>query len=150
MKAPYPIIVDLSQKQVAVVGGGRVARRKIKKLNEIGVKPTVISPQLVDGIDPQKIKWIDDTYQRQYVAEMDLIIACTDNPELNDRIRSEASHFQLVNNVSDKNHSDFYNLATIQTNQLLISVSTLGQSPKKAKEVRSQIEQWLKEQQKGD
>lgn len=150
MKAPYPMIVDLSQKQVAVVGGGRVARRKIKKLNETGVKPTVISPQLVDGIDPQKIKWIHDTYKRQYVAEMDLIIACTDNPELNDQIRSEASHFQLVNNVSDKNHSDFYNLATIQTKQLLISVSTLGQSPKKAKEVRSQIEQWLKEQQKGD
>lgn len=150
MKAPYPIIVDLSQKQVAVVGGGRVARREIKKLNETGVRPTVISPQLVEGIDPQKIKWIDDTYKRQYVAQMDLIIACTDNPELNDQIRSEASHFQLVNNVSDKNHSDFYNLATIQTNQLLISVSTLGQSPKKAKEVRKQIEQWLKEQQKGD
>ncbi|WP_438361104.1 precorrin-2 dehydrogenase/sirohydrochlorin ferrochelatase family protein [Limosilactobacillus kribbianus] len=143
MKAPYPIILNLTEKRVAVIGGGKVARRKIKKLIGAGVKPTVISPVLTEGIDQTKIDWIQDTYQRKYVEEMDMIIACTDDRAVNDQVKAEATHFQLVNNTSDKNNSDFYNLATLNADDMFISVSTLGKSPSAAKKFKNEIKDWI-------
>lgn len=143
MKAPYPLILDLSNKKVAVIGGGHVAARKIKKLVAIGVKPTVISPELNDSIDVKKINWIKDIYRRKYVADMNLIITCTDKPEVNIQVKAEAAPFQLVNNTGDKNNSDFYNLASFHWNKVLINISTLGQSPATAKKVKGELQAWL-------
>lgn len=121
-----------------------MAHRKIKKLVAAGIKPTVISPALAQNIDPNQVHWIRDVYHRSYVAEMDLIIACTDDSEVNDQVKAEASHFQLVNNTSDKNNSDFYNLATLRADDMFISVSTMGKSPSAAKQMKNQIKEWLK------
>lgn len=143
MKSPYPIILNLADKNVAVVGGGKVARRKIKKLVAAGVKPTVISPVLAPNIDLAKINWIQDVYQRKYVEQMDIIIVCTDNKEVNDQVKAEATHFQLVNNTSDKNNSDFYNLATLSSDDMFISVSTMGKSPSAAKRMKNEIKEWV-------
>lgn len=143
MKAPYPIILDLSNKKVAVIGGGHVAARKIKKLVAAGIKPTVISPELSDGIDTDKVNWIKDIYRRKYVEDMNLIITCTDKPEVNTQVKAEAAPLQLVNNTGDKNNSDFYNLASVHANGVLISVSTLGQSPSTAKKVKGELAAWF-------
>ncbi|QLL70949.1 bifunctional precorrin-2 dehydrogenase/sirohydrochlorin ferrochelatase [Lactobacillus sp. 3B(2020)] len=144
MKQPYPIIIDLTHKKIAVVGGGKVAARKISKLLAAGSKPVVISPKLNPAIDPTKVEWIKGPYQRDRVAEMDIIIACTDNPIVNEQIKKEASHFQLVNNTSDKRHSDFYNLATIMVDDILLGISTMGKSPSLAKQVKNELSDWLK------
>lgn len=141
---PYPIILNLTAKKIAVVGGGKVARRKIKKLNEAGVVPTVISPVLNDRIARDQVEWIEDVYHRDYVKDMDIIIACTDDAAVNERVKREATHFQLVNNTSNKGDSDFYNLATLRSDDLLISVSTLGKSPSAAKKVKNELKNWFK------
>lgn len=143
MKSPYPIILNLSTKKVAVIGGGNVARRKLKKLIAAGVTPTVISPQLAAGIDQAKVHWIKDVYRRQYVEEMDVIVACTNDAAVNDQVKAEATHFQLVNNTSDKNNSDFYNLATLSSDDMFISVSTVGKSPAVAKKMKNEIKDWI-------
>lgn len=143
MKSPYPIILNLADKNVAVIGGGKVAHRKIKKLVAAGVKPTVISPVIAKNINLDKVEWIDDVYHRKYVEDMDIIIACTDNKAVNDQVKAEATHFQLVNNTSDKNNSDFYNLATLSSDDLFISVSTMGKSPSVAKRMKNEIKEWV-------
>ena len=143
MQSPYPIILNLTDKNVAVVGGGKVAYRKINKLLAAGIRPTVISPLLSPEIQPTQINWIPDKYQRQYVENMDIIITCTDDRAVNDQVKKEATHFQLVNNTSDKTNSDFYNLATIKTNDMFISVSTMGKSPSAAKKMKNEIKEWI-------
>lgn len=143
MEAPYPIILNLAKKKVAVIGGGKVAHRKIKKLLLAGVVPTVISPELVANIDQAKINWIQDIYRRKYVEEMDIIIACTNDAQVNDRVKAEATHFQLVNNTSDKTNSDFYNLATLSSDNMFISISTMGKSPSVAKKMKNEIKEWV-------
>lgn len=143
MKSPYPIILNLAAKKVAVVGGGKVARRKLKKLLAAGVTPTVISPVLAPGIDRSKIEWVQDTYRRQYVTDMDIIIACTNDGAVNEQVKAEATHFQLVNNTSDKTNSDFYNLATLSSDDMFISVSTMGKSPSVAKKMKNEIKEWV-------
>lgn len=145
MESPYPIILNLANKNVAVVGGGHVARRKIKKLLAAGVRPTVIAPVLTSQIPVERIEWINDRYKRKYVQEMDIIIACTDDQAVNAQVKAEASHFQLVNNTSDKHNSDFYNLATVKADDMFISVSTMGKSPALAKRVKGEIKDWLQD-----
>ncbi|WP_279384085.1 precorrin-2 dehydrogenase/sirohydrochlorin ferrochelatase family protein [Lentilactobacillus kisonensis] len=77
---------------------------------------------------------------------MDLIFACTDDFEVNQRVKREAKPFQLVNNTSNKHHSDFYNVAQINTDNFMITVSTNGVSPSAAKQLKAKMLTWLKTQ----
>lgn len=146
MNNPYPIILDLANKKIAVVGGGKIAARKINILLAIKVSPTVISPKLANSIPLEQIHWIQDYYQRKYVMTMDLIIACTNNLQVNRQIVQEATARQLVNDTSEKNYSNFYNMATITQNDLLIGLSTIGKSPAKVKKIKKMLEKWLDQQ----
>lgn len=146
MNNPYPIILDLANKKIAVVGGGKIAARKINSLLAIKVSPTVISPKLANSIPLEQIHWIQDYYQRKYVMTMDLIIACTNNLQVNRQIVQEATVRQLVNDTSEKNYSNFYNMATITQNDLLIGLSTIGKSPAKVKKIKKMLEKWLDQQ----
>ena len=47
---PYPVMMVLNGRQVIVVGGGRVAARKIMSLLESGARVTVISPKLENDL----------------------------------------------------------------------------------------------------
>ena len=46
----YPILIDIQQFSVLVIGGGRIATRKVCGLIEAGVKPTVIAPNFSDTL----------------------------------------------------------------------------------------------------
>lgn len=146
MNNPYPIILDLANKKIAVVGGGKIAARKINSLLAIKVSPTVISPKLANSIPLEQIHWIQDYYQRKYVMTMDLIIACTNNLQVNRQIVQEATVRQLVNDTSEKNYSNFYNMATIMQDDLLIGLSTVGKSPAEVKKIKKMLEKWLNQQ----
>lgn len=146
MNNPYPIILDLANKKIAVVGGGKIAARKINSLLAIKVSPTVISPKLANSIPLEQIHWIQDYYQRKYVTTMDLIIACTNNLQVNRQIVQEATVRQLVNDTSEKNYSNFYNMATIMQDDLLIGLSTVGKSPAEVKKIKKMLEKWLNQQ----
>ncbi len=146
MNNPYPIILDLANKKIAVVGGGKIAARKINSLLAIKVSPTVISPKLANSIPLEQIHWIQDYYQRKYVMTMDLIIACTNSLQVNRQIVQEATAQQLVNDTSEKRFSNFYNMATIMQDDLLIGLSTVGKSPAEVKKIKKMLEKCLNQQ----
>lgn len=146
MNNPYPIILDLANKKIAVVGGGKIAARKINSLLAIKVSPTVISPKLANSIPLEQIHWIQDYYQRKYVMTMDLIIACTNSLQVNRQIVQEATAQQLVNDTSEKRFSNFYNMATIMQDDLLIGLSTVGKSPAEVKKIKKMLKKWLNQQ----
>ncbi len=140
---PYPINIDLTRKRVAVIGGGKVAARKVTGLLDAKANVFVISPTLCDAIDPAKITWIKKEYATGDISEMDIIIACTDNRRVNRQVAKDATHFQLVNDASNKKQSDFFNVARVESKDLLVTVSTKGKSPMKAKQIKQEIRQWL-------
>ncbi|MCH4164734.1 MAG: bifunctional precorrin-2 dehydrogenase/sirohydrochlorin ferrochelatase [Lentilactobacillus diolivorans] len=146
MDNPYPVNLDLTKKAVAVIGGGKVAARKIKALVNAKAHVTVISPVLDPKIDQTTITWIRKAYAAGDIRDMDVIIACTNNPAVNQQVTDDASHFQWVNNTSDKTQSDFYNVAQIETDQLLLTISTKGHSPATAKHIKKELLTWLKSQ----
>ncbi|GHP14270.1 siroheme synthase [Lentilactobacillus fungorum] len=143
MQKPYPILLDLSAKKVGVVGGGKVAARKIKGLLAAGADVTVVSPFLNDQIDADAVHWIQARYAKKYIRQMNLVFACTDDLAVNQQVKAEAAQFQLVNNTSNKHDSDFYNVAKIDTEHFMITISTNGVSPSAAKELKAEMVTWL-------
>ena len=46
----YPIQLNLKGKQVIIIGGGKVAQRKLAGLLDTGAKITIVSPEITDTI----------------------------------------------------------------------------------------------------
>jgi precorrin-2 dehydrogenase/sirohydrochlorin ferrochelatase len=142
----YPItLVNLKEARCVVVGGGRVAARKIAALREAGARPVVISPALCESLQHQaesgEIQAIERAYRPGDLAGARLVIAATDDPVTNEAIWREAESLAcLVNVVDDPAHCNFYVPATVRRGALTISISTGGNSPTLARRIREALE----------
>lgn len=139
----YPIMLNLVDKKVVIIGGGKVAARKIKQLVKAKAKITVISPTLNEAIDQSEITWLQKNYEATDLKEAVLIFACTNSFAVNEQIMKDALPTQFVNNTGNKQNSDFYNVAFIEKDTFAISISTNGQSPEHAKAIKQKINQYL-------
>ena len=101
----FPISLDIRGRHCLVIGGGRVAERKVFGLLEYGAKVTVISPELTDSLDElrkkKEISWIDRLYQNGDLAAAFLVIAATDDEEAQEEIHTEAARHNILLNVAD-------------------------------------------------
>lgn len=145
----YPIcLIGLEGRNVLVIGGGEVARRKVGSLLETGARVTVISPEvdqdLRDLAQDGEIGLVERPYragdlQGAFLTPA-LVIAATNDPEVNRAVWSEASQMGcLVNVVDDPEHSNFILPAVVKYGQLKISISTGGASPALARRLREKL-----------
>lgn len=141
----YPITVNLKNKEVLIIGGGKIAARKVNNLLKEGARLRIVSPDLSAAINQELIVWHQKKYETGDITGHEaLIFACTDNNELNEQIQKDAFPAQLVNVVSNKEVSDFYNMSMIKHNGISIGISTEGVSPMVSKNTRIELEEWLK------
>lgn len=79
----YPILVDIKQFSILVVGGGKIATRKVSALIEAGAKPTVISPSFSDTLLNEKkngtVLLRERSFQYGDTSNFQVIFICTDN-----------------------------------------------------------------------
>nr|WP_245175676.1 bifunctional precorrin-2 dehydrogenase/sirohydrochlorin ferrochelatase [Granulicatella sp. WM01] len=136
-------MLNIKNKPVVVVGGGKIAARKIKGLLIEKANVTVISPSLHEDIDNQAITWIKRCYQKGDLGDAFLVFACTNQQDVNEQVMQDAPVHQLVNNTGNKFHSDFYNVALLRQEDFSISISTDGLSPQRSKEIRKKLENIL-------
>ena len=139
----YPIMVDLTNRPVTIVGGGQVAFRKYQKLLAENAKITIISPSINERINLNKVNWIKAKYSKDLLADADLVLACTNDKNVNEQVYQAAYPHQLVNNTSDKYNSDFYNVATFKYDGYVYSISSLGKDPFATKKKRQALQNWL-------
>ncbi len=141
----YPICLDLEAKPCVVVGGGRVAERKVLGLLSCSAQVSVISPALTEVLQLQhaegNIQWIDREYRQGDLAQAFLVIAATDDEETQKQVYEEAAGNNLLLNVADVPHRcNFILPATVRQGDLTISVSTAGKSPALAGKLRMELE----------
>lgn len=140
----YPINLNVENKKCVVVGGGNVAYRKICSLLDAGAQVEVISPELCAEIsklvDAGKIKLIRENFSDEKISDGLILIAATDDAEVN-RIAAESARSKnfLVNVVNDSD-GDFTVPSKIQRGDFLLTVSTGGISPAFSKFVREMLE----------
>jgi precorrin-2 dehydrogenase/sirohydrochlorin ferrochelatase len=139
----YPISVRMQGKKVVVAGGGKVASFKIALLLEEGADVTVVSPEAVNEIrqwaEEEKLKWINRQIEISDCEDAFLIIAATDNPELNEKLEQAIKPNQLINVITDLEKGNVHFPAALKRGKLLIAVSTGGASPKLAKKIRNDL-----------
>ena len=143
-----PLHIDLKNRSCLVIGGGKVAWRKVQVLLSYLAGVTVVSPVLSPEIQEAhvegKIEHIADTYRPAYLKDKFLVICATDSAEVNRRAAADCmSKGILVNSVSEPDKCTFFFPAVAKKGLLTVSVSTAGSSPALARRVRDQLEDTL-------
>lgn len=138
----YPIYLDIKGKKCVVVGGGDVAYRKAVSLKEAGAQVVVISPELSHEFSREKdLTILLQKYEERCLEGATLVIAATDDREINQRVWEEAQrHGLLVNVVDQPALCNFIVPSVVNRGELQISISTGGASPALARRMRQELE----------
>jgi siroheme synthase-like protein len=141
----YPIAVDLTGKTVLVVGGGEVALRKVERLAEYNARVIVVAPEVVPEMmtmaEAGKIELKRNRYSATDLAGVLMVIAATDDQDVNRRVADEARGLNILVNVVDVPElCSFIVPASVKRGDLTISINTAGKSPALAKMVREKCE----------
>ena len=144
----YPMFLNISGKRCVVVGGGRVALRKVRALLEHRASIEVISPdpcpELIELAEEGRIRTLRRHYQLGDLQKALIAIAATDNSDINQQVVKEAQgEAVLVNAVDDLENSDFIVPSYVRRGDMTIAVSTAGKSPALARKIRARLEKEL-------
>ena len=133
----FPVFLNIENKKCLIIGGGKVAFRKINKLLKYKARLTVISKNIIKDIKLLKnIKIIEKEFEEydnlEYLKKFFLIIAATNDKKLNDNIANICIKENiLINNVSSKDNMNCRFGVSIEKKEYSIAVSAKG-NPKKA------------------
>ena len=131
-----------------VIGGGKVAARKVYGLLAADARVTVISPDVLPELQALfqagRIQIIQRPYREGDLVGAFLAVVATDDATINRAAWQEAVRQGcLVNVVDDPECSDFIVPAVLRRGELTIAVSTGGASPALARHLRRQLETWV-------
>lgn len=139
----YPVMLNIANQHVVVIGGGKVAERKIHGLLEAEGKITVVAPAATAGIQQLaaagKLVWRKKTFSPDDLEDAWIVIAATNNRSVNEAVAKAAKPYQLINIADDPERSNFHVPAVIRRGRLTIAVSTGGASPTVAQQIRRQL-----------
>jgi len=144
----YPISVNLEGRVCLVVGGGKVAERKIKSLLTHGAAVRLMSPEATEALQTLAadgaIEWRREAYSSNGTGTLDgvfLVMACTDNRAVNAEVtRSALAQSLLVLCADDPEAGNFVSTAQITRGDLVLTVSTGGGSPTLSAVLRERLE----------
>ena len=144
----YPLNLNLEKKSCVVVGGGKVAFRKIRGLLSAGAIVKVIAPKICAQVEELfqrgEIFLTRENFSEELIGDEIILIAATDNPEVNRRASEAARAKKILVNDADAG-GDFNVPSTIRRGELLLTISTGGNSPAFSKFFREMLEAELGE-----
>ena len=141
----YPIYLDLESRHCVVIGGNDEAARKVQGLVNCRAKVTVISPEIVKSLQPlvelEAVTWLRKVYTSGDLAEATLVIvADSEDVEINKQVFAEAELRNILVNVSDKPQMcSFIAPAIAEKGSLKIAISTGGGSPALTRKVKDLV-----------
>lgn len=143
---PYPIVLtQLDRVLCVVVGGGDVAARKVGALLDSGARVRVISPQLHPELEAwrqeDRFEYLARTFEPGDLDGAFLVIAATDRREVNARVAEEARERGILINVADDPVAgNFHTMGSVLRGDVLLAVSTGGESPALSAHIRRKLE----------
>jgi siroheme synthase-like protein len=147
----FPVFLKLDNLHTVLVGGGNVGLEKLTALlqNSPAAVVTVISKAFLPEIHTLAAQYaqlniIQKSFSDTDLDGADIVIAATDDSELNNYIRQSAHDRKLLINVADKPElCDFYLGSIVQKGDLKIGISTNGKSPTIAKRLKEVLNEAL-------
>ncbi len=130
----YPVMLNVKGRKCAVIGGGNVALRKAVKLRNAGAEVIAISPEFCCDFDG--IEKIKKRYEPSDIAGSFLVIAATDDKDLNLTIAADAKDRNILVSLTDNVEiSDFVSPASRDIGDITLAVSTDGKFPALSKKL---------------
>ncbi len=140
----YPIFLKIENLPCLVIGGGKVAARKVRDLVDEGAKVTVVAREAADEISDLAKKGLISLEIRSFrqgdTKGYFLVIAATNDHDLNRLISAEAGTAVLFNSVDEPELCNFYAGAVIKRGKLRVAVSTSGAFPPIAKKIKADLD----------
>jgi len=144
----YPIFAVIEDKPCLVVGGGAVGERKVADLMAAGARVTVVSrtltPELASLADRGEIRYLSEDFTAAQVEGMALVMAATDDREVNAAVSAAAQARAIwVNVADDPEYCTFIVPAQVRRGDLTLAISTGGASPALASQLRQELQQYF-------
>ncbi|MCG8378236.1 MAG: siroheme synthase CysG, partial [Proteobacteria bacterium] len=141
----FPLFLKLQDRPCLVVGGGEVAARKTQQLLKAGAQVTVLALEIGSSFEKtcqeNDIVLKKQGYDPALLEGIELVIAATDDNNINKQVARDAlAKSILVNVVDDPDSGSFIMPSVVDRNPVMIAVSTGGASPVLARLLRARLE----------
>jgi siroheme synthase-like protein len=143
-KTFMPIAVDVKDKKVLIIGGGKVAWHKVEGLSQFCNNIVIVGKEVSDQIKQSGITYFEKEYEPADLDGSVLVYAATNISELNERVKQDGhARGLLVNVVDNPAHCDFVSPAVYRREFITVAVNSNAQSVYKSIEVRDKIKEVL-------
>jgi len=144
----YPIFLDIEDRDVVIIGGGPVCERKAETMMKYGARVTVVAPELTDQIAQWAKSGELQVRRKKYdAADLDgasIVIASTDDEDVNTQIASDCRKRKIPVNVVDVTHlCEFIVPAIVESGSIQLAVSTGGKSPALARTLKEDLQKFV-------
>ena len=144
----FPIFLKLTGRHCVVIGAGHLAESKIASLLAADARISVIAPEanvvISELAASGEITLDRRRYQSGDLADAFLVVAATNDPAVNRAVFAEATATGvLCNAVDDPPFCDFYFPSVVRRGDLQIAISTAGNSPALAQQLRKELNEQL-------
>ena len=145
----FPVSIDLNNKNILVIGAGKIALRKVETLmsyncNIIVITKDILEEKFLELEKNNKIKILkNQEFEEKFLENIFLVIAATNNEVLNKNISQLCMNKNiLVNNITSKNDMNVRFASIYEKDDIQIAISANG-NPKKAIEIKNKIKNIL-------
>jgi siroheme synthase-like protein len=139
----YPVNLVVEGRSCLVVGGGAVATEKARELVACGAEVHVVATEVGPGVRAiDGLAWEQRPYRPGEAAEHRLVIAATDDPEVNRQVHRDADAAGVwVNSADDPANCTFLLPSRIRQGPVLVTFSTAGEAPAVSRWLRRQFQE---------
>ena len=141
----FPVSIDLNNKNVLIIGAGKIALRKVETLmsyncNILVITKDILEEKFLELEKNNKIKiFKNQEFEEKFLENIFLVIAATDNEVLNKNISQLCINKNiLVNNITSKDDMNVRFASIYEKDDIQIAISANG-NPKKAVEIKHKI-----------
>jgi uroporphyrin-III C-methyltransferase/precorrin-2 dehydrogenase/sirohydrochlorin ferrochelatase len=144
----FPIFTKLHNRHCLVVGGGVIAARKVHLLLKAGASITVCAPDICASLqqkaDNKQITIINKRFSDEMIDGKWLVIAATNQHEINEHVAQLAEQKQiLVNVVDEPKLCSFIMPSIVDRSPVVVAISSGGKAPVLARLIRERLETLL-------
>ena len=141
----FPAFLNLNNKKILVIGGGKIAGDKIFHLLDFTKNITIISPKIEKRVEEfikkYSLTYINRKYEEGDIKDHFIVIVAADDLSLQEKVFKECQNRKILcNSVDSVKYCDFIFPSYIKNDDLIIAISTSGASPSFAKYLRRAIE----------
>ena len=141
----FPVSINLNNKNILVIGAGKIALRKVETLmsyncNILVITKDILEEKFLELEKSNKIKILkNQEFEEKFLQDIFLVIAATDNEVLNKNISQLCINKNiLVNNITSKDDMNVRFASIYEKDDIQIAISASG-NPKKAIEIKNKI-----------